>query len=80
VRDHGIGISPDKHETIFQRFERAVPERQYGGFGLGLWIVKEIASAMGGSVSVTSQLGEGATFRVVLPRTVTSGFENNRSS
>jgi signal transduction histidine kinase len=68
VRDHGIGISPDKQSIIFLRFERAVPEREYGGFGLGLWIVREIAAAMGGGVSVTSQLGEGATFQVTLPR------------
>jgi signal transduction histidine kinase len=68
VCDHGIGISPENQALIFQRFERAVPEREYGGFGLGLWIVREIAVAMGGEVSVTSRLGEGATFRVVLPR------------
>ena len=50
------------------RFERAVSEQQYGGFGLGLWIVREIAVAMGGEVSVTSQPGKGATFYFVLPR------------
>jgi signal transduction histidine kinase len=73
-RDHGIGIAPDKHEIVFQRFERAVPERRYGGFGLGLWIVREVVTAMGGEVSLQSQLGEGAAFRVVLPR---SGVKTN---
>ena len=67
-RDHGIGIAPDKQEFIFQRFERAVPERRYSGLGLGLWIVREVVTAMGGDVSVQSQVDEGATFRVVLPR------------
>ena len=52
----------------FDRFERAVHEHEYGGFGLGLWIVREIAVAMGGEVSVTSQPGKGATFYFVLPR------------
>jgi signal transduction histidine kinase len=72
-RDQGMGIAPDKHEIIFQRFERAVPERRYGGFGLGLWIVRQVVTAMGGEVSVESQLGEGATFRVVLPRSGEKG-------
>ena len=68
VRDHGIGIMPAKQALIFERFERAVSERQYGGFGLGLWIVRQIATAMHGEVSVISRPGEGAAFRVVLPR------------
>lgn len=70
VRDHGIGISPAKQKLIFERFERAVSDRQYGGFGLGLWIVREIALAMRGEVSVVSRPGEGAVFHVVLPRRV----------
>jgi len=68
VRDHGIGIPLEKQGIIFSRFERAVPDREYGGFGLGLWIVREIAVAMGGEVSVTSRPGKGATFFFVLPR------------
>jgi signal transduction histidine kinase len=68
VSDHGIGIPYDKQGVIFSRFERAVPQHQYGGFGLGLWIVREIALAMRGQVSVSSKPGEGASFRFVVPR------------
>jgi signal transduction histidine kinase len=68
VSDHGIGIAAAKQEVIFDRFERAVPEREYGGLGLGLWIVRRIVEAMHGDVSVASRPGEGATFKVVLQR------------
>jgi PAS domain S-box-containing protein len=67
VRDHGVGIAADLHGRIFERFERGV-ERRSGGFGIGLWVVKNICVAMGGSVTVESELGEGACFTVMLPR------------
>jgi signal transduction histidine kinase len=67
VRDHGIGIAPDQQAKIFERFERGV-ERRSGGFGIGLWIVRNICVAMGGEVSVESTVGEGACFTVMLPR------------
>lgn len=67
VRDRGIGISNDQQARIFQRFERAVPEEHYGGFGLGLWMVRQIVAAHGGSVHVNSSPGEGSTFTVSLP-------------
>jgi PAS domain S-box-containing protein len=67
VRDHGIGIAGEDQRRIFDRFERAVPSRHYGGFGLGLWIVHQIVSAMGGTVGVESTPGEGATFFVEVP-------------
>ena len=68
VRDQGIGIAPEDHPRIFERFERAVSERHYGGLGLGLWITRRIAMSLGGTISVESQRGEGATFSVSLPR------------
>jgi signal transduction histidine kinase len=68
VTDRGIGIAPEDHQRIFVRFERAAPARHYGGFGLGLWIVKELVEAMGGTVRVDSMPKEGATFTVELPR------------
>ena len=68
VTDHGIGISPADHERIFERFERAVPERHYGGFGLGLWLSRQIVEALRGSVEVESAPGQGSTFTVRLPR------------
>jgi PAS domain S-box-containing protein len=68
VRDHGIGIGPEDQARIFERFERAVPSRHYGGFGLGLWIVRQLAGALGGTVSVESKVGTGSAFQVVLPQ------------
>ncbi|WNG49832.1 GAF domain-containing protein [Archangium minus] len=68
VRDEGIGIAPRDQERIFERFERAVSEQHYGGFGLGLWIVREIVHRLGGSISVTSRQGAGSAFTVELPR------------
>jgi PAS domain S-box-containing protein len=67
VRDHGIGIDPSDQPQIFERFERAVSSRNYGGLGLGLYIVKRIVEAHGGSIGVESKAGEGATFRLELP-------------
>jgi PAS domain S-box-containing protein len=67
VTDHGIGISPADQRRIFERFERAVSARQYGGMGVGLFIVDQIVRAHGGRVDVRSAPGEGATFAVRLP-------------
>jgi signal transduction histidine kinase len=67
MRDRGIGIPAESQGKIFQRFERAVSERNYGGLGLGLWIVREIVQAHGGSVRFESTLGDGTTFFVELP-------------
>ena len=68
VSDHGIGIDPADHERIFERFGRAVSSRHYGGLGLGLWVTREIVTQMGGSITVASALGQGATFTVTLPK------------
>jgi PAS domain S-box-containing protein len=67
VRDQGIGIPQEHQARIFGRFERAVSERYYGGFGLGLWITRQIVEAHGGTIRLTSQAGAGATFTVELP-------------
>jgi signal transduction histidine kinase len=67
VIDRGIGISDEDRERIFDRFERAVSERHYGGLGLGLWITREIVKVLGGEITVESTLGEGSTFTVRLP-------------
>jgi signal transduction histidine kinase len=72
VRDRGIGISPADQRRIFQRFERAVSKRNYGGFGLGLWIVRQIVESLGGTVRVESVPGEGSTFQVELARVATA--------
>lgn len=67
VRDHGIGVAPANLERSFERFERAVSTRQFSGLGLGLYIARNIAVAHGGSIVVSSELGQGATFLVSLP-------------
>jgi PAS domain S-box-containing protein len=67
VRDHGVGIARDQQTRIFERFERGVEQRS-GGFGIGLWVVKNICVALGGTISVESEPGEGARFTVMLPR------------
>ena len=67
VSDQGIGISPDRLPYIFERFERAVSSRHYGGLGLGLYIVRELVEALGGTVRAESQPGHGSTFAVELP-------------
>jgi signal transduction histidine kinase/PAS domain-containing protein len=68
VRDHGIGIPPEHMPRIFERFERAVSSRHYSGLGLGLYIVRRVLDALGGSVRVQSAPGKGATFVVELPQ------------
>jgi PAS domain S-box-containing protein len=69
VTDHGIGIDSEQRVRIFERFARAVPRRRHGGFGLGLWIAHQTVKAMGGSLSVDSEVGRGSTFAVSIPRT-----------
>jgi len=67
VRDHGIGVPAEDQARVFDRFERAVSSRQFGGLGLGLYISRQIVEAHGGSLTVESRPGEGATFTVELP-------------
>ena len=67
VIDQGIGIPPDDLPKVFERFHRASNASVSSGSGLGLSIVQLLVEAMGGSVSVTSQLGQGSTFTVQLP-------------
>jgi signal transduction histidine kinase/ActR/RegA family two-component response regulator len=76
VTDHGIGIPPEDQERIFGRFERAVSERHYGGLGLGLWIARRILDEMGGSITVRSEAGQGATFLVRLPLAGPAGMDD----
>ena len=67
VQDRGIGIAPEDQERVFGRFERAVSSHHYGGFGLGLYITKQVTEAMGGIISVQSEPDQGSTFTVSLP-------------
>ncbi|NGZ96350.1 MAG: two-component sensor histidine kinase, partial [Nitrospira sp. WS110] len=69
ITDHGIGIAPDDHKRIFQRFFRTDVARAHTkkGTGLGLAICAWIADLHKGRVEVQSELGQGSTFTVVLP-------------
>jgi signal transduction histidine kinase len=69
VTDHGIGIAPHHQARVFERFERAVSDRRFVGFGLGLWITTRIVEEFGGAMSLRSALGVGSTFTVDLPLT-----------
>ena len=67
VTDSGIGIAPDKLESIFQEFTQAYADttRQFGGTGLGLSISQALVAQMGGRLAVQSQHGQGSTFSFV---------------
>jgi signal transduction histidine kinase len=73
VRDHGVGIEPTAHSKIFERFERGTAARGYGGLGLGLYVVREIARAHGGDITVSSTPGIGSVFTLRLPREIDAG-------
>ena len=80
VTDTGIGISPDDLKHVFQKFYRAdnSQTREIGGTGLGLYIVKMRAEAMGGKVWAESSFGEGSTFYLSLPRLTYEEYERRR--
>jgi PAS domain S-box-containing protein len=81
VTDRGPGIAADAHERIFERFERLEETRKQTGTGLGLYITRRLARAMGGEVSVSSVPGAGSTFVLRLPLApVGSGSGSSGSS
>ena len=69
VRDWGEGIAIDDQDRVFERFYRADKglTQTTGGFGLGLFIARRLAEAMGGGLVLSSRPGEGSTFSVTLP-------------
>ena len=71
VRDHGAGISEVERSRIFERFERAVVARgSKPGFGLGLWITRQLLVAHRGEITVESRPGVGSVFTASLPRAI----------
>jgi CheY-like chemotaxis protein len=77
VRDTGLGIAPKDQVTIFEEFTQIENElqRKSKGTGLGLPLSRKLAELLGGEVSVKSQLGQGSTFSVVVPREFTGNQE-----
>jgi len=69
ISDTGIGIPEDELPNIFEAFRQvdSTATRKYGGFGLGLSIVKQLSELMDGDVMVNSELGSGSNFIVTLP-------------
>ena len=69
VKDTGIGMTQDQMDRLFKPFAQAdeTLTRRFGGTGLGLSISKRLAMLLGGDITLTSQLGEGTTFFVMLP-------------
>lgn len=74
VSDTGVGVAASDYEIIFEKFRQAKGvtgndglTREHSGTGLGLSIVRELCRLLGGDISLSSQLGCGSTFRVVLP-------------
>ena len=67
IRDHGVGIAPERIESIFHKGETTYGTDGEEGSGLGLQLCADFARKIGGDVRVESVLGEGSTFSVLLP-------------
>ncbi len=74
VKDTGVGIDPQHHESIFEHFRQVdnSSTRTIGGSGLGLAISRGLAKLLGGNIKVKSQPGEGSKFYLTLPQSITS--------
>lgn len=67
ISDDGMGIAPDKISSIFERFQRGVPNVAQGGAGLGLSFVQTVVARHGGRISCSSRENGGTTFTIILP-------------
>ncbi len=67
VLDEGVGIADCEKSLIFERFHRSRRAKPNGGFGVGLWVTRQLVRAMRGEISVSSRRGGGSAFTVRLP-------------
>ncbi len=72
VSDTGIGIAPENFDLIFERFKQAdnTVSRKYGGTGLGLPISRNLAQLMGGNIFLSSEVGKGSSFTLLIPQKI----------
>jgi PAS domain S-box-containing protein len=82
VADTGIGIAPEAQQSIFDAFRQANSSigPQYGGVGLGLYIVRRLVETLGGTINLESQPGRGSTFRIRLPLQIGSDQQHRAAS
>jgi signal transduction histidine kinase/DNA-binding LacI/PurR family transcriptional regulator len=77
IRDTGIGMTPQQVHSVFETFTQAdaATSRMYGGTGLGLAISKSLCRLMNGDITVTSEIGKGSEFLIVLPAQLTAAAD-----
>ncbi|MGB0720644.1 MAG: ATP-binding protein, partial [Bdellovibrionales bacterium] len=82
VADTGIGIAPENFDLVFERFKQADSSvsRKYGGTGLGLPISRNLAQLMGGDIFLSSEAGNGSTFTLLLPMTLSKKNETKQET
>ncbi len=71
IRDQGGGIPERDRDRVFAPFEQLVGRERHGGFGIGLWVVRQLVEAMGGNIVVASGPASGSTFTATFPRAIT---------
>jgi signal transduction histidine kinase len=82
LKDTGIGIAQDDLDHIFEEFRQIdqTTTRKYSGTGLGLAITKLLVHLMQGTITVESEVGQGSTFRIELPRAVQASAQTSNAT